>query len=262
MPRPWSSPHDPHAPPAGVLPRHTHDQRPGLRVDGRASLSTPTLVGPLSPNELSVPPHERGRGHDERRPALPRRHPAHRREEQLSLRSSLGRLICRRSTASSWRRTSTSASASQPENAPGDCIEERVVHGGGWYGIASRRANLVSARSPSARSLGQASDPSARSGEPQVGLPQDPGGAPEARHRRLGHDHRHGAPRRRTRPCAASDRPHLDPVPEAPGVRRALPRTCLRPGGRPPRSRGRPAGADVRSGDRGSNRPRPPRTDR
>lgn len=41
--------------------------------------------------------------------------------------------------------------------------------------------------------------------------------------------------------------PHLDPVPEAPSVRRALSRTSLRPGGRPPGSRGRRAGADVRS---------------
>jgi hypothetical protein len=31
----------------------------------------------------------------------------------LSIRSSFGRLICRRRTASSWRRTSTSASASE-----------------------------------------------------------------------------------------------------------------------------------------------------
>src|SRR6266508_238570 len=50
------------------------------------------LVGPLAPNELSVPPHERGRGHDERRPALPRQHPAPRREEQPVPPTQLGAL--------------------------------------------------------------------------------------------------------------------------------------------------------------------------
>src|SRR5919106_2768991 len=57
---------------------------------GGASLCTPMFVGPLAPNELSVPPQKRGRGHDERRPALARQHPAHRREEQLVPPTELG----------------------------------------------------------------------------------------------------------------------------------------------------------------------------
>jgi hypothetical protein len=119
------------------------------------------------------------------------------------------------------------------------------------------RARVAVARSPSARSLDQAHDPSARPGEPQMGLPQDPRGAPEARHRRLGDDHRHGAPRRRTRAGAASDRPHLGPVPTVAELRRALPRASLRPGGRPPGSRGGPAGAEASFGERRSSRRRP-----
>ena len=80
----------PHAPPAWILPGHAQDQGPGLGVDGQASLGRPMPISPLAPDELSVPSHERGRGHDERRPALPRQHPAHRREEQLLALAQLG----------------------------------------------------------------------------------------------------------------------------------------------------------------------------
>ncbi len=83
-------------------------------------------------------------------------------------------------------------------------------------------AGLAPARSSSARSLHQAPDLSVGSGEPPVGLPQDPRGAPEARHRRLGHDHRHGASPKGARPGATADRAQLDAVPAAPGPRRAL----------------------------------------
>ncbi len=53
------------------------------------------------------------------------------------------------------------------------------------------RAPLPSARTSCARSLDQEPHPSAGPGELPVGLPQDPGRALEARHRRLGHDDRH-----------------------------------------------------------------------
>ena len=55
---------DPYAPPAGVLSRHAQDQGPGLRVDGRAPLRRPMPIGPFAPNELPVPPHQRGRDGD------------------------------------------------------------------------------------------------------------------------------------------------------------------------------------------------------
>src|SRR5918996_5405782 len=57
----------------------------------------------------------------------------------LSLRRNLGRLICRRSTASSWRSTNTSASVSEEtptsrrRKATSDRIHERVEHGTECY---------------------------------------------------------------------------------------------------------------------------------
>jgi hypothetical protein len=86
----------------------------------------------------------------------------------------------------------------------------------------SGRGSRRPGRPPLHPSLDQAPDPSAGQGEPPVGLLEDPRGAPEARHRRLGHDHRHGAQRRRARPGATADRAHLDAVSAAPGPRRAL----------------------------------------
>ena len=83
--------------------------------------------------------------------------------------------------------------------------------------------SLAAARSSSARSLDQAPDRSAGEGESQVGVPQDPRGGPEARDRCLGHDHRHGASRWRTRPGPTPDRADLDPVPETACVRPPLP---------------------------------------
>ena len=90
------------------------------------------------------------------------------------------------------------------------------------------------ARSSSAPSLDQRADPSSGKGEPQVGLPQDQGGAPEARGRRLGN--RHGASSKRPRPGATPDRPDLDTVPQAAGVRPSLTRPPVR-GGRHPGGR-------------------------
>ena len=80
------------------------------------------------------------------------------------------------------------------------------------------------ARPPAARSRDQEADRSARSREPQMGLPSDPGRAPEARHPRLGDDHRQGASRESTRPGAPSDRANLGAVPQAAGLRPPLPR--------------------------------------
>jgi hypothetical protein len=118
-----------------------------------------------------------------------------------------------------------------------------------------KRAWLAAARSSFARSPDQAPDPSAGEGEPQVGLPQNPRGAPEARARCLGHEHRHGAARRRTRPGATPDRADVDPVPETAGVWPPLPRCSLRGGqlgGPPVRARG---------DDRGPRHGRDRRTD-
>src|SRR5712691_4180749 len=103
------------------------------------------------------------------------------------------------------------------------------------------RAPVPPARSPSPRSLDQAADPPPGPREPQVGLPQDQGRAPEARRRRLGHDHRHGASPRRTRPRAPTNRTDLDAVPPAAGVRPALSRRAVRGGPEPCGTGGGPA---------------------
>src|SRR5829696_7696892 len=106
-------------------------------------------VDPLAPDELSVPPHERGRGHDERRPALPRQHPAHRREEQpvavtefgaLDLPAKQGEFVAQDQYLGFCIR----GDPTQPENASDDRVEERVEHGGGCYESTGRRANRVS----------------------------------------------------------------------------------------------------------------------
>ena len=81
--------------------------------------------------------------------------------------------------------------------------------------------------SSSARSLDQASDPSPRAGEPEVGLSQDQRGTLEARR----HDDRHGASPQRPRPGATPDRAALATVPEVAGVRPALPRASIRRAG-------------------------------
>src|SRR5919106_7098358 len=86
-------------------------------------------------------------------------------------------------------------------------------------------------RTSSARSLDREPDPSIGPGEPEVGLPQDPRGAPEARHRRLGHDDRHGASPRRPRPGTAAQRADLETVPQVAGERPALSRVSIRRAG-------------------------------
>ena len=83
---------------------------------------------------------------------------------------------------------------------------------------ASAQASVPPARPPSTGFLDQAPDPSTRSRKPEVGLPPDQRRTPEARHRRLGHDHRHGVSPRRPRPGAAAERTDLDAVPEAAGL--------------------------------------------
>jgi hypothetical protein len=76
--------------------------------------------------------------------------------------------------------------------------------------LEAARAPVPPSRSPSAGSRDQAPDPSTRSGEPQVGLPQDQRRAPEARRRRLRHDHRHGASPRWPQPGPPPDRTDLE----------------------------------------------------
>src|SRR6266508_4138518 len=107
------------------------------------------LIGPLSPHELSVPPHKRGRGHDERRPALPRQHPAHRREEKLVPATQLGALDLPAKHGELVAQDEhfcfdIRGDPIQPENAPDDRVEERVEHGGRCYESAAPRANPVS----------------------------------------------------------------------------------------------------------------------
>jgi hypothetical protein len=120
------------------------------------------------------------------------------------------------------------------------------------------RARLAAPRSPSTRFLDQAPDPSAGSGEPQVGLPQDQRGA-----LKLGIDVS------ATTIATVLREGGLGPAPRRigptwtqflrlPSLRRALSRTLLRPGGRPPGSPVRPAEADARSAERRSCRRRPP----
>jgi hypothetical protein len=90
---------------------------------------------------------------------------------------------------------------------------------------------------------------------PRWGYLRIRGGAPETRDRCLGHEHRHGAARRRTRPGATPDRADVDPVPETAGVWPSLPRCSLRGGqlgGPPVRARG---------DDRGPGHGRDRRTD-
>src|ERR671918_2920000 len=108
------------------------------------------LMGPPAPNELSVPPHKRGRGHDERRPALPRQHPAHSREEQLVPPTQLGALDLPTKHGELVAQDKhlgfgVRGDPAQPEDAPDDRVEERVEHGEGCYEAAGPRANLVSA---------------------------------------------------------------------------------------------------------------------
>jgi hypothetical protein len=64
---------------------------------------------------------------------------------------------------------------------------------------------------------------------PRWGLPPDQGRASETRHRRLGHDHRHGASPRWPR-SRATDRPDLDTVSEDAGLRPVLRRLPVRGG--------------------------------
>src|SRR6266511_6359079 len=93
-------------------------------------------IGPFAPSELSVPPHKRCRGHDERRPALPRQHHAHRRDEQLvpamqlgafDLPPEHGELVAQDEQLGFGVR----GDPTQPENASDDRVEKRVKHGGG-----------------------------------------------------------------------------------------------------------------------------------
>jgi len=67
----------------------------------------------------------------------------------LSLRRSLGRLTCRRSTASWWRKNEhlglgLRGDPAQTKNASDDRVEERVEHGARWYEIVGPRTTRVS----------------------------------------------------------------------------------------------------------------------
>jgi hypothetical protein len=64
-------------------------------------------------------------------------------------------------------------------------------------------------------------DPSPGKGEPPVGLPKDQGRAPQARHHRIGHDHRQRAAPGRPGAGASADRTDVGRVPAGPGPRLA-----------------------------------------
>jgi hypothetical protein len=125
---------DAHAPPAGVVLGHAHDQRPELGPDGRASRPSLLFVGPLAANELLVPAHQGGRGHEERRPALPREHPAHRRKKQPVPATQLGAFDlptkhAQLVTQDQHLDFGIRGDFDHPEGAADDGVEERVDHG-------------------------------------------------------------------------------------------------------------------------------------
>ncbi len=173
---------------------------------------------------LATPPapplRRRGAGPRDRRPPPPAEDPPPGRDA-TSLHD------CRPGVPSSG---SQAALPGPVEELPGPGGHPRPVAPRPLAGTATWPVSAV--RSSPARSLDQASDPSPGPGEPQVGIPQDQGGAPEARHRRLGHDHRHGASPRRPRAGATADWAHLEAVPEGAGLRPALQRASIRRGGR------------------------------
>jgi hypothetical protein len=117
----------------------------------------------------------------------------------------------RRGAATVDRRRSGVPGSRRPAALPRpmDELPRRLRHPGEVAPRALKeetRTCVPPARPPPARCRDQEADRSARSGESPVGLPPDPGRAPEARHPRLGDDHRHGASREPTRPGAPSDR--------------------------------------------------------
>ncbi len=72
---------DPDAAPAGVLPSEPEDELTDLGIDRRPSRATGPAVRPLPPDQLAVPPEQGRRGDHEGDPAVPRNHPARRREQ-------------------------------------------------------------------------------------------------------------------------------------------------------------------------------------
>jgi hypothetical protein len=60
-------------------------------------------------------------------------------------------------------------------------------------------------------------DPADGEGESEVGMPQDPGRARQARHQGLGDEDPHPPARERARSCTAANRSHLERVPQVPG---------------------------------------------
>jgi hypothetical protein len=84
-----------------------------------------------------------------------------------------------------------------------------------------------------------------------VGLPPNQRRTPEARDRRLGHDHRYGASPKRARPGSTPDWTDLDAVPQVAGVRPPLPRRPVRGGRRPRGARGGPGTGEAGPTQRG-----------
>jgi hypothetical protein len=65
---------------------------------------------------------------------------------------------------------------------------------------------------------GSRAHPADRKGEPQVGMPQDPGRAGETRSPSVGHEDPHAPAGKRPRPGSSPWRPHVGRVPAGPGL--------------------------------------------
>jgi hypothetical protein len=81
MPSLRSSPSDPDAAPARVLPGKSQDERTEFGIDRRPARATGLAVRPFPAYELAVPAEERRRRDKEGDPAVTRDHPARRREQ-------------------------------------------------------------------------------------------------------------------------------------------------------------------------------------
>ncbi len=75
----------------------------------------------------------------------------------------------------------------------------------------------VRRRQASDRRRGSGAHPAAGKREPEVGVPQDPGRARQARHQGLGDQDTHAPAGERTRPGSPPSRSHLGRVPQVPG---------------------------------------------
>jgi len=106
---------DPHVAPARVLPRHLLDQHHDPGIHGWPS--SLGRIGPPPGDQPPMPAQERARRHQAAHPHRPRKQPGQGGEHRPVSPVQLRRGFCRRSTATSWRGTSNSASFDAAERA-------------------------------------------------------------------------------------------------------------------------------------------------